>query len=62
MSSENEFSTSASSSSDEAFLHSEEEGEGSINSIVQPYQDKPLANSPDEDLTQEDDEDDEDGI
>ena len=62
MSSENEFSTSASSSSDEASLHSEEEGEGLINLIVQPYQDEPVADLPDEGLTEEDDEDDKDGI
>ncbi|KAJ7373026.1 hypothetical protein OS493_015499 [Desmophyllum pertusum] len=65
MSSDDALSTSASSSSDVASLHSEEEGEGSINSIVQPYQDEPLADLPaDEDTqdTQENDEDDEDGI
>ncbi|KAJ7323712.1 hypothetical protein OS493_020422 [Desmophyllum pertusum] len=63
MSSDDELSTSASSSSDVASLHSEEEGEGSINSIVQPYQDEPLADLPaDEDTQEEDDEDDEDGI
>ena len=60
MSSNDEFSASTSSSDDES-LESMREVEGSVNSIVQQYQDEPIADLQ-EDEIEEEDEDDEDGI
>ena len=61
MSSNDEFSASTSFSSDDESLESMGEAEGSVNSIVQPYQDEPIADLQ-EDEIEEEDEDDEDGI
>lgn len=64
VSSSDEFSASTCSSDDES-LESMGEAEGSVNSIVQPYQDEPIANLQGDENTEieeEDDEDDEDGI
>ena len=60
MSSTDEFSASTSSSSDDESLESMGVAEGSVNSIVQPYQDEPIADLQGDEI--EDDEDDEDGI
>ena len=64
MSSNDEFSASTSSSSDDESLESMGEAEGSVNSIVQPYQDEPIADLQGDENTEieEEDEDDEDGI
>lgn len=61
MSSTDEFSASTSSSSDDESLESMGVAEGSVNSIVQPYQDEPIADLQGDEI-EEDDEDDEDGI
>ena len=64
MSSNDEFSASTSSSSDDESLKSVGEAEGSVNSIVQPYQDEPIADLQGDENTEieEQDEDDKDGI
>ena len=64
MSSNDEFLASTSSSSDDASLESVGEAEGSINSIIQPYQDEPIADLQGDENTEieEDDDEDEDGI
>ena len=61
MSSNDEFSASTSSSSDDESLESMGEAEGSVNSMVQPYQDEPIADLQGDEIVEED-EDDEDGI
>ena len=61
MSSNDEFSASTSSSSDDESLESMGEAEGSVNSIVQPYQDEPIADLQGDEI-EEEDEDDKDGI
>ena len=63
MSSDDEMSSVVSFSSDaESLVLEEEEGEGSFNSMVQPYQDEPIIDIENEEDATEDDEDDEDGI
>jgi len=53
---------SASTSSSDESLESMGEVEGSVNSIVQPYQDEPIADLQGDDEVEEDDEDNKNGI